>query len=190
MATTLLCRFCLSEVAARHTSGLFTVQVELKNLPSRLAHYNQVIHTISWLHNNGTIYLKKSSQYGVCCQLKHYHMILNSLPTNDTIQRHEINVPHMTNDAIWRHEYLPAFACLPQKIVFYYALPMHVTIYNIHYTHWRLIVHILIETDTLHEPEVERMQHFVLPQSTRPCLSRPISRSIQATEMQSKVIHS
>ena len=32
MATTLLCRFCLSEVDARHTSGLFTIQGELEDI--------------------------------------------------------------------------------------------------------------------------------------------------------------
>ena len=36
MATTLLCRFCLSEVDARHASGLFAIQGELEDFPSCL----------------------------------------------------------------------------------------------------------------------------------------------------------
>ena len=36
MVTTLLCHFCLSEADARHTSGLFIIQGELKDLLSHL----------------------------------------------------------------------------------------------------------------------------------------------------------
>ena len=49
----------------------------------------------------------------------------------------------MTNDAEQHHEYLLAFACFPGLVRTIHACN------SIHYTHWKLIVHILIETSTL-----------------------------------------
>ena len=60
MAKTLLCCFCLSEVDARHTSGLFTIQGELENLPSFLGR----IFLVAVMKDDGPpVFVRPSAQF-------------------------------------------------------------------------------------------------------------------------------
>ena len=87
MVTTLLCHFCLSEVDARHASGLFTIQGDPEDLPSRLGR----MFLVAAMKNNGL-----PAYPNVCSSFSTIPGFLTLLKTYNTALLNATSFPELT----------------------------------------------------------------------------------------------